>query len=330
MPKTNFSGEGFKGAALDVITQAETICAEYAAQGLTLTLRQLYYRFIARDLFPESRRDAVSGTQNTERNYKWLGDLVSRGRVAGMIDWSHITDRTREPDFRDRGWDSPADILAAIAEQYKIPRWTGQPEYVEVWVEKEALAEVIRRTAGRWDVTSFACKGSPSTSSMYEAGMRLRRQERGGRKCSVIYLGDHDPTGIDISRDIADRLALFGSRADVERIALNMDQVLALNPPPSPVKVSDSRTSGYINRFGTDECWELDAIEPADLDTLIEGAILAHLDLDLRQERLGQEERERAQLTAVHENWPDVLAWMLAEDLVREPGEDEPEDGDDQ
>jgi hypothetical protein len=151
---------------------------------------------------------------------------------------------------------------------------------------------------------------------MHDAALRLREQERNGKKTTVIYLGDHDPTGIDISRDVQARLTLFRSSAYVDRIALNMDQVLELNPPPSPVKVTDSRTNGYVETFGTEECWELDAIEPADLDTLIETAILSHLDLDLRQARLAREEQERAILTAIYENFSLVRGYLRDEGLA--------------
>lgn len=316
MSKIAYARQRFNDAAAAVIAEAERICDDYAAQGYQLTLRQLYYRFIAGDLLPESRRDPVLGTKNTERNYKWLGELVSSGRIAGLIDWAHITDRTRTPDIEDQGWSSPESMMTSAADGYVISHWEGQPEYVEVWVEKEALGQVIRQAAGAWDVSSFACKGSPSTSAMHDAAVRFRRKERRGHKVTVIYLGDHDPTGIDISRDIQDRLALFLSAARVDRIALNMDQVEALNPPPSPVKVTDSRTNGYIDRFGTDECWELDAIEPADLDAMIQAAIQEHLDPVMRQARLDREERERGQLVAVRDNWPGILAWLGEEGLL--------------
>lgn len=323
MSKIRYAVQRFTDAGLAVVAEAERICNDYADQGYQLTLRQLYYRFIAGDLFPESRRDPVLGTKNTERNYKWLGDLVSNGRVGGLIDWSHITDRTRIPDIEDQGWSSPESMLLSAARGYVIPHWTGQPERVEVWVEKEALGQVIRQAAGAWDVSSFACKGSPSTSAMHDAARRLRRYEDQGIKCTVIYLGDHDPTGIDISRDIQDRLALFRCSARVDRIALNMDQVLELNPPPSPVKVTDSRTNGYIEQFGTDECWELDALEPAALDAMIQAAIQEHLDTGLRQARLDREENERAQLTAVHENWAVVLEFMQDNDMIASPEDNE-------
>lgn len=321
MSKILYAPQRFTDAAHDVIAQAEAFCDQYAAQGYQLTLRQLYYRFIATDAFPESRRDAVSGTKNTERNYKWLGDLVSKARVGGLIDWSHITDRGRETTGGDSGWSSPESAMRSITYAYGITHWDGQPEYIEVWVEKDALSQVVEQVAGRWDVMSFACKGSPSTSAMHDAARRLRTRENAGRKTTVIYLGDHDPTGIDISRDIADRLALFRSTAVVDRIALNWDQITD-DLPPSPVKVTDSRTNGYIDQFGTEECWELDAMEPQALDALIDAAIQAHLDHGLRQARLDREEREREQLTAIQDNFPAVLAYLRDEGLLDENEED--------
>ena len=324
MSKILYAPQRFTDAATDVILRAEQFCDQYAAQGYQLTLRQLYYRFIATDAFPDSRTDPVSGTKNTERNYKWLGDLVSKARVGGMIDWRHITDRGRETSGGDAGWDGPESAVYSIARAYGITHWDGQPEYCEVWVEKDALSQVIEQVAGRWDVTSFACKGSPSTSAMHEAAQRLRGYEDSGRKTTVIYLGDHDPTGIDISRDIQDRLRLFWSEAVVDRIALNWDQITD-DLPPSPVKLTDSRASGYIDTFGTDECWELDALEPQALDALIEAAILEHLDLDLRQARLDREERERAALTAIYENYAAVQSFLHDEGYL---GDGEDSEGD--
>jgi hypothetical protein len=317
MSKILYESRRFTPDAEAVLAQAGEICDEYARQGYGLTLRQLYYQFIARDLFPDSRRDMLMGTKNTEKNYKWLGTVISDGRIAGRLDWAHISDRTRSPQGGDSGWDSPRQIIESSADQYGISHWDGQPEYVEVWVEKEALADVISRTSNRWDVTSFACKGYTSQSSMHTAARRLRSMEMTGRKVTVIHLGDHDPSGMDMTRDIQDRLAMFRSAASVDRIALNMDQIEELNPPPSPAKITDPRARDYIEMYG-DQSWELDAIDPAALDTLVEGAILEHLDLTLRQERLDQEEREKVQLSAIADNYDLLLEYLRSENLLDE------------
>jgi hypothetical protein len=319
--KIQYEPRVFGAVPLSVVQAAERICTDYDRQGYRLTLRQLYYRFIATDAFPESRRDPVSGTKNTEKNYKWLGDLVSNARIGGYIDWRHLEDRTRETQGGDAGYGSPQSAVRAMANWYNITHWDDQPEYVEVWVEKEALADVIARPTSRWDVAHFACKGSPSTSSIHDAAQRLRSFEDAGRKTTVVYLGDHDPTGIDISRDIQARLRMFWSDARVDRVALNMDQVLEMNPPPSPVKVTDSRTGGYIEQFGTEECWELDAIEPADLERLVEDAILARLDRELYDARIERERQEKVVLTAISDNFEALKGYMTDEGMI-EPEEE--------
>lgn len=330
--KTAYEGRRFTPVARDVISQAEAICAQYARDGYSLTLRQLYYRFIATDAFPEVRRWSLdggrwvrdaSGTKNADPNYKWLGNLVSDARISGMIDWNHITDRTRSSSGGDYGWDSPADFITGVTDQYNISKRDGQEHYLEVWVEKEALEQVISRPSSRWNVTHMACKGSPSTSVVHDAAVRFRRHERDGQQTHLIYLGDHDPTGIDISRDIQDRLAMFRSKVKVDRIALNMDQVEAFNPPPSPAKPGDSRTTGYVEQFGTEDTWELDALEPAQLEGLVETAILDQLDRGLWDAREAQEQREQEILTALGANWDTVRDFLVSEGLASDDDDDE-------
>jgi hypothetical protein len=320
MSKIKYEDRRFTAVARDVVETAERICDEYAAQGYNLTLRGLYYQFIRRDLFPESRRNAA-GTKNHQQNYKWLGDLVSDARISGLVDWNHIDDPTREAEGGDGGYGSPEQAIDIINDAYRITKWDGQEHYLEVWVEKEALVDIISRPASRWNVRYMACKGSPSTSAVWKAARRLRRFENEGRKTEVIYLGDHDPTGLDISRDIQDRLAMFRSSAQVDRIALNMDQITD-DLPPSPAKLSDSRAQGYIELYG-DDTWELDAMEPAALDEMVENAILARLDRDLWDQRVAQEAHEKLQLQALSDNWHDILGHMIDTGMVADPDEDD-------
>lgn len=321
MSKILYEPQRFTPVAAGVLDRCEAILDDQAAQGYRLTLRQLYYRLIASNAFPDSRLIEVAPgqfTKNHLRNYKWLGDLLTKARIGGRIDWRHIEDRTRGAEGGDGGWDSPADAIRAVPDWYNISHWDDQPEYIEVWVEKDALSDVIARPASRWDVAHMACKGSPSTSVMHDAARRLYWKERDGRKCTVLYLGDHDPTGLSIDEDIQGRLELFGSHAAVKRIALTMEQIRELDPPPSPAKETDSRTAGYVERFGTEDTWELDALEPAALDALIDTEIQQHIDMDLRQERLDQEEREKRLLVSVADNLDTALAHLRAEGLLDE------------
>ncbi len=315
MSKICYEYKSFNDQALGVIQQAEAFCDNYSRQGYVITLRQLYYRFIATDAFPEARRDPVSGTKNTEKNYKWLGKLISDARLAGLIDWSHLEDRGREKHGGDGGWGEPRNIIDYGARNYAITRWDGQDQYVEVWVEKQALEDVVSRPCLTWNVPYFACKGYVSQSSMHEAALRLRRTVAASRQKTIIHLGDHDPSGIDMSRDIRERLAMFGADVEVVRVALNMDQVEQYDPPPSPAKITDSRAADYISLYGEDS-WELDALEPATLESLIETHILDRLDTDLWDRRAEREERERQTLVAMRDHYDEILEHMQEQEWV--------------
>lgn len=315
-------------SSLAVVEQANTIIEDYEAQGYDLTLRQLYYQFVARDLIP-----------NNMRSYKRLGSLLDRGRKAGLVDWSAIVDRTRNLESLAH-WSSPANALLAIAEQYREDLWEDQPTRVEVWVEKEALAGVVERAADAFDCAWFSCRGYVSQSEMWEAGRRFGRYFAAGQNVVVLHLGDHDPSGIDMTRDIRDRIGNFvetdwlyeqmtetsaypsaireaiqahlGTSANpltINRIALNMDQVEQYDPPPNPAKVTDSRSGPYIAQYG-DESWELDALDPATLASLITEHIEALVDPDLYAQAVHDVEDRRAQLVDLSDRYDSVVDFL--------------------
>ena len=159
--KECFAEKDFRDTTLVLVYEANEIIAEYAAQGFTLTLRQLYYQFVARDLIP-----------NTQRSYKRLGSVVNDARLAGLIDWAAIEDRTRHIESTPH-WESPADIVRTCARQFRIDKWAKQPYRAEVWIEKEALAGVVSGVCEKLDVPYLSCRGYTSQSVMYEAAARL-------------------------------------------------------------------------------------------------------------------------------------------------------------
>lgn len=276
-----------------VIEQANNIIEDYAAQNLTLTLRQLYYRFVANGWIP-----------NKQREYQRLGSIINDARLAGLIDWEAIEDRGRSLNRRS-AWNSPAEIINACAKQYALDLWQGQKFRVEVWVEKQALESVIDQAARYWNCPSFACKGYTSQSAMWRAAQRFQMYMEENQTPVIIHLGDHDPSGVDMTRDIQERLEIFGVSMIVDRIALNIDQVVQHDPPPNPAKLTDSRAKGYITQFGYDS-WELDALEPATLHSLIVQTIeTQYLDKRLYEQRKAQQEQERKSLRALAEQEAD-------------------------
>lgn len=293
--KETFINRDFKQASLAVIRQANEIITVYREQGYLLTLRQLYYQFVARDLIP-----------NMMRSYKRLGSIVNDGRLAGLIDWDAIEDRTRN---LEKNWHahSPRDAIETIRDQYGIDMWENQPERVEVWIEKEALAGVIEETCEDNDVPYFACRGYVSQSEQWRAYQRIRAKYNrdGYQRTVILHLGDHDPSGIDMTRDNRDRLKLFlgynDSSFTVERLALNMDQVDEYSPPPNPAKTTDSRFASYVSEYGEDS-WELDALEPSIINELILEHIEQHRDQDLWDEKVEQREEEIDTLQEIIDN----------------------------
>lgn len=269
----------------ELLEIANQILDIYSEQGYTLTLRQLYYQFVSRDLLPQEWADKETGSTNNERSYKNLGNLISKGRLAGFIDWDLIEDRGRNAKSNTH-WESPQQILQTAANGYYIDHWDGQEYYIEVAVEKDAVSNIVEPICRKWDVTFMANKGYSSQSAMYETSQRFLEHIENGRETVIIYLGDHDPSGIDMSRDIEDRMRLFlglGQQYfDVDRIALNLNQVRQYNPPENPAKITDSRAKSYISQFGKSS-WELDALEPSVLSDVVEQAILNYLNTSLWQ-----------------------------------------------
>lgn len=336
MPRITYKRWNPGADALSVISEANSICADYATRGYDLTLRQLYYQFVSRALIP-----------NTQQSYKRLGDIVNNARLAGLMDWDYIVDRTRNLRSNSH-WRTPGGIIRSAADSFALDKWSDQPARVEVWVEKEALAGIVEQVASRWDCAWFSCRGYVSQSELWGAAQRHHRYLADGQRVVVVHLGDHDPSGIDMTRDITDRLLLFTHQdwlnrmmpeddepvydrditdhirifagiegsghepIEVHRIALNMDQIEQYNPPPNPAKLTDSRASDYIETYGPDS-WELDALDPAVLDALIEGAIIAELDMTAFEARRDAEDTDRRTLSAASDRWGEIVTMLNGE-----------------
>lgn len=299
MPEIIYEDWNPSTRSAELVDHARSICREYAASGYDLTLRQLYYQFVARDLIP-----------NNQRSYKNLGSVINRARMSGMLDWSYIVDRTRNLEKLPY-WEDAGDILRASAQSFKVDRWEHQDYRVEVWIEKDALTGVIEGICGEMDVPYFSCRGYTSQSELWRAARRQHGYAQEGKSGIVIHLGDHDPSGIDMTRDITDRLRIFGARTDVRRIALNWDQIEHYQPPPNPTKLTDSRSAGYVEAFGYDS-WELDALEPAELVRLIKSEILLFRDEGVHEETMEREEEVISGLKDLAEiPWEDTQEFIM-------------------
>lgn len=315
MPRICYQDQTFSDWKMSLINTANEIVEEYTEKGYRLTLRQLYYQFVARDLLPERWADPATGSTNNQRAYNNLGTLIGDARMAGEIDWTSIEDRTRERDGNTH-WRSPEAIIKAVSEQYKIDKWEGQLNRPEVWVEKDALEGVIDPVCRRLDIPFFSCRGYTSMTSMWENAQYLKGLAKKGAVPVILHLGDHDPSGIDMSRDIEERVRQFmdgmGGKLVFKRIALNRDQIDTYHPPENPAKSTDSRFKDYQKIHG-DSSWELDALDPEVIDALITSEVNKLKNATKYKHMEAKEETERGLLEQASGRWAEVKDLLEAD-----------------
>lgn len=334
MPKLKYEDWRATKKGMDLVRQCITIADQYALQGYDLSVRQLYYQLVARDLIA-----------NNVKTYKTVTWMVDKARMNGLMDWYRIVDRTRHLGANGHWENGPDEVIESSANAYAIDLWQDQPRRVEIWVEKQALEGVIGRVAGEMDVAYFACRGYSSTSAMWLAARRFLRYYDAGQAVTILHFGDHDPSGVDMTRDIEARLRNFiktdwarraphlysqepwyvdaeevfarlervldadGEALEIRRVALNMDQIQQYQPPPNPAKTTDSRFEAYQEAYGT-ESWELDALDPSTLAQIARDHVLGIRDDDLYNGRVAQQEDERSILTEISTRWDEVKDYL--------------------
>lgn len=261
----------------NIIKTAMQIINRYQAEGYSLTLRQLFYQFVAKDLI-----------RNHQREYDRMGNIISDARLAGLIPWDAIEDRTRY--MRElQTWETPSDGMKFLREQFKNDLWKRQPWRPIVRIEKDAMLGVIAPICEELRIGYVSSRGYSSMSELWRAGRNMAHYIQQGQRPIVFLLGDHDPSGIDMGRDTKERLSMFaGIEVQVVRLALNMNQIEELKPPPNPAKMSDSRAEDYVAKYG-EMSWEMDALEPSYIANLIQKNVLMLRDEKLWSEALAEE-----------------------------------------
>ena len=268
-----------------LIEYADTLITMYAKHEIVMTLRQLYYQLVARDVIP-----------NDQNVYKRISTLFTDARYAGLVDWDGIEDRTRTSSVPPQ-WDSLCDLLTSVEGFFRLPRWEGQDYYLELITEKQALESILAPIARKWHIQFTVNRGYCSASTMKSLADRIAIQISEHRLTVILcYLGDHDPSGLDMIRDIQDRITEFLTQGEtpvptqftVLPIALTAKQIAEYNPPPNPAKISDPRAKQYIKQFGTTS-WEVDALPPDVMRDLVEEIICDYVDIGLMQEIIDRE-----------------------------------------
>ena len=272
--------------------QITTIVDYYRSISIRLTNRQLYYQLVGKDLIP-----------NAHEVYKRICTFLTDLRYAGIIDWSAIEDKSRVP-IKHAEWENVSDLIESAVGAYRLPRWQDQDYYVEMYCEKEAGVNVLETISNKYHIYFGFNKGYSSASAMYDLAQRVSIQINGGKRVIILYFGDHDPSGLDMIRDIRDRIKEFVTQGkwpvdpdfEIIPVSLTMEQIEEYNPPANPAKITDPRAKWYIKQFGQ-VSWELDAIDAIELRRIAEEAVLEYVDMDLYNEWVRKEQREIKALT---------------------------------
>ena len=276
----------------DMVEAVNKVIGQYS---MSLTLRQIYYRLVVAELIP-----------GTRAAYNGLSSQLVTARELGQVDENRIVDRSRR--IEDPIYNSPEEFLEAaiytVKNNWLRRLWITQEIYVEVWVEKDALSEVLNQAVNPVCTIVAPSRGYSSYSFIKDAAHRIDRycSNTDGRLIKdalILHFADHDPSGIDMTRDLTHRLQKqYRGFCERRRVALSYDQVQEYHLVPNPTKLSDTRSPAYEEQYGA-ECWELDAIEPNELVRLCREAVVSEIQAPIEWEVLkAKEQSERETLLA--------------------------------
>lgn len=191
----------WQASKIDTINHIIRIVNRYIEEGETLTLRQLHYQFVGH----------VPEYVNHDSAYKKLGTILDDLRYSGIVPWDAFEDRGRKP-FIPYSVIDVQDALRDAVDTYRINRQEGQNVYVELWTEKDALSAIFSKITSYYHIRLVVNKGYTSSTAAHQAYQRFVREIEKGNKAIILYFGDHDPSGLDMVRDINDRIMFFLSR----------------------------------------------------------------------------------------------------------------------
>jgi hypothetical protein len=263
----------------DSATSWAAMIRAFDEAGVPMTVRQVYYALVSMGAIPK-----------TEAAYGRVCYHLLALRRLGVIPYEFIADNTRwmrKPDTY-QGLDQ---FLEITKQTYRRMLWADQDVYLEVWIEKDALAGVFYGVTAPWDVPLMVTRGYPSESFLYEAAEALKAQDK---PTHIYYFGDYDPSGQNIAQTTAEKLRGFGASFTFHNYAVTPDQIREMNLPTRPTKRTDSRAKGWDGGSV-----ELDAIPPKRLRAMVRDVITGWIDPETYQRTREAEALERETLDQV-------------------------------
>lgn len=261
------------------------ILRAFLEAGIPQTVRQVFYKCTTYYAVPK-----------TESGYDRVGNHLLNMRQMDIVPYYWIADNTRwmrKPDT----YDSLTAMLEEMRKTYRRAMWTQENTYVEVWLEKDALAGVLTPITSEYDVPLMVTRGYSSATFAYNAAEEIKNQVSKGKDVYIYHFGDHDPSGVDARNDLERKLSHFTDNFQFVPVAVNMQQIAAWELPARPTKQSDSRAKKWGNKPSV----ELDAIPANRLRDLCRNVIEQHIDTFTLDQTRKVEAEERETLATVLE-----------------------------
>ena len=245
-----------------------------------MTVRQVYYQLVSRQVI-----------KNDRGQYQAVSNALVYARREGYIPWGWIEDRLRRPHHVSM-WSGLPEFAETCRRAYRRDVWDTQPDYLEIWLEKDALSGIFEDVLNPYGVTLNVGRGYDGWDSIHNAAIRFMEKTS---VPTVLYFGDFDPSGEDMVRSLIKRLESLGSRPEVVKIALTYDDILRYELPPDFAKKTDTRTAAFVAEHG-DIAVELDALPPAVLRDRLEDEVSSRMDLKALKKIKTRERKERTKL----------------------------------
>jgi len=253
---------------------------EILAKGYPMTVRQVYYQLVSRQVI-----------KNNRGQYQAVSNALVDARREGIIPWEWIEDRLRRPRYVSM-WSGLPAFAETCQRAYRRDVWATQPNYLEVWLEKDALSGIFEDVLNPCGVTLNVGRGYDGWDSIYNAAIRYG--EKSGL-VTVLYFGDFDPSGEDMVRSLIKRLESLGCQPEVIKCALTHEDIRRYKLPPDFAKKTDTRSAAFIAEHG-DIAVELDALPPDVLRDRLKEEVSRRMDLKALNKTKTLEEKERAKL----------------------------------
>ncbi|HPB88478.1 MAG TPA: hypothetical protein PLP59_13240, partial [Thermotogota bacterium] len=263
-------------AIIEVVREVAARYKDY----LPLTLRQIYYQLVSAGII-----------ENNKSSYGGLSRMLKTARLNGEVEWEWMEDRTRYKHelYSDRDANEYVEWQKeAFLDNYRRDLSQSQPNYIEIWIEKDALSGLFKPVCDTYHVPLVVCKGYLSISFQHLYVLRVEAARRNGQHPVVIYFGDFDPSGVDMFENYQECFSENFGVNDIRfvRGALNFEDIAGygLLNDPEALKDSDKRSKKFIEKYGR-YAVELDAVPPDKLVERITETLFNYFDVELFEEQ---------------------------------------------